>query len=60
MGWVSLICQLLKRPRRYRRWRADRTARELTHHKFMEFFDTASTHYKLRPVRVKISKDRRH
>ena len=34
--------------------------RELTHHKFKEFFDTASAHYKLRPVRVKISKDRRY
>jgi len=60
MGLLSFICWLLTAPRPGRRQSTDNAVRELTHNKFGdEFFDAASLHGKLRPVRSKIIKDRR-
>jgi hypothetical protein len=59
MGLLSFIYWLLTGPRPARRQTTDRTVREFMHSKFSEgFFDAASPHCELQPVRSEISKDR--
>jgi hypothetical protein len=59
MSLLSFIYWLLTGPRPARRQTMDGTVRELTRGKFgQEFFDAASPHCELRPVRSKISRRR--
>jgi hypothetical protein len=60
MGLLSFIYLLLKSPRSARRPTVARKARQPAQRQFSgEFFDAASHHCKLQPVRSGILKDRR-
>jgi hypothetical protein len=60
MGLLSFIYLLLRSPRPAGRRTAEHKARERAQSKFSgDFFDAASRHCKLQPVRSGIIKDRR-
>jgi hypothetical protein len=61
MGLLSFIYRLLKKLRQAGRATADREPRAVGQTKFGgDFFDAASPHYNLQPVRSGINKKRRH